>query len=571
MINSNLIKSLRVSKYASYIIVLTFALSIFAQCLLFHYFIYTTISHAPIFYPSLVLKLSISIFISTFILITKKKYWSVIVSIIIAIWSMAELIYFRSNNIFIEEYSITMIGNMGGVWDSIWLFNKLTDWILLAPTLVLVFVLWLFNNNSRHISSFILLLFLSFLLNYWSCVKVHIPWNCEHKECTHGFNVLNPFASNGTGTYLGLTTEHYIGNTSVLHSLIFQFKELIYLPFKNEKYNLTEEENANVSYFINQSSNVNKPNSSIIILLIESFEAWAITSEVTPNLYKFINETNHLLYANKMIPQVRHGVSADGQMIVNTGLLPVTDGAACYRFPDNEYPSISHIYENPGLISALNLMYWNQKFMSDSYGIKKNYIVESWHDKNYFEKVNELKDKHDFLMSLTMTMHAPFNSCPENEYPRVEGMSDEIYRYLNSVKYMDKYLGKLLTDLMTNPQTKDATIVITADHNVLSQDSRTSFNVFNKEHNLGFGEINGNIPFILYSPQIDNKVIINDPVYQMDIFPTLMGVLGCENYFWKGFGVNLLKQNSWNNRPIQPHEAQVLSDKIIRANYFNNK
>jgi hypothetical protein len=47
-------------------------------------------------------------------------------------------------------------------------------------------------------------------------------------------------------------------------------------------------------------------------------------------------------------------------------------------------------------------------------------------------------------------------------------------------------------------------------------------------------------------------------------------VLGCENYYWKGFGVNLLKEGSWNNRPIQAHDAQILSDKIIRANYFNN-
>ena len=91
-----------------------------------------------------------------------------------------------------------------------------------------------------------------------------------------------------------------------------------------------------------------------------------------------------------------------------------------------------------------------------------------------------------------------------------------------------------------------------------------------EKNNLGFGEINGYIPFIIYSPQIGNKIIIEEPVFQMDIYPTLLSLTGCEDYYWKGFGVNLLENGSWNIRTIQPNEAQELSDKMIRANYFKN-
>lgn len=565
-----LLNKIRDYKYSSYIIALVLMLGILFQCILFHWFVYGSLSYFPVATPSIILKLSLGVFISSFSLLTKNKYWTIIVSFILAFWCMAELIYFRSNNIFIEEYSMTMVGNMNGVWDSIWLFSHVADWLFLLPTAILIGLIILFKEYKRHISAFIILILLSLILNYWSCIKIHRGVGCGHKTCEHGIEIINPFKNEHDGTtYLGFTTEQYLCHTSVLHSFVFQIKDLILLPFKNEKYNLTEEEKILADKFINKGT-ITSPNSPIIILLIESFESWTISPGVTPNLYKFINDTPSMLYADKMIPQVRHGVSADGQMIVDTGLLPITDGAACFRFPDNEYPAISKLYENSGLIAALSLAYWNQKFMSDSYGIKKNYVVESWHDKDMFNKVSEVKSDHDFLLSLTMTMHAPFNSCPEKEYPQIEDMPDEIYRYLNSVKYMDKYLGNLLADLISDPKTKDATIVVTADHNVLSQESRNTFNVFNKERNLGFGEINGYIPFIVYSPRIKSNVKVKEPVYQMDIYPTLLGLLGCENYYWKGFGVNLLNEGSWNNRPIQAHEAQILSDKIIRANYFNN-
>lgn len=563
----NKIEKIRNFKYAGFIIALLFALSIIFQCGLFHFIVYDSLVYKRVELGSFILRVAFALFFCALSLIIKRKSWIVYVSAIFAFWSMAELVYFRSNNIFIEEHSITMVGNMAGVWDSIWVFSKMIDWLLLLPTILLGIVVWFFKTRQSHISSSILVFVLSFLFNWYGCMKIHAEVECFSTICEHK-HVTNPFYKNGEGSLLGFTTEDYVKNTSVLHSFIFQIKELVMLPFTKDYYELPEEDKLIVEKFINHNASIQKPQTPIIILLIESFESWTISPSVTPNLYKFINESQSMLYTSKMEPQVRHGVSADGQMIVNTGLLPVTDGATCFRFPGNEFPAISKLYESPALNAALSLAYWNQKFMSDAYGIKKNYVVESWFDQDMFSKVSEVKSSHDYLMSLTMTMHAPFKVCPEQEYPKVEGMPDEIYRYLNSVKYMDKCLGVLLDDLMTNKDTREYTIVITADHNVLSKYSRDAFNAFNNERNLGFGEINGNIPFIVYSPKLQNKIVIEDIVYQMDIYPTLLSLIGCDDYYWKGFGVNLLNEGSWNNRPIQAHEAQILSDKIIRANYL---
>ena len=46
--------------------------------------------------------------------------------------------------------------------------------------------------------------------------------------------------------------------------------------------------------------------------------------------------------------------------------------------------------------------------------------------------------------------------------------------------------------------------------------------------------------------------------------------LGVDEYHWKGFGINLLSDTTGNEqkRLITEDEAFVLSDKLIRNNYF---
>lgn len=56
----------------------------------------------------------------------------------------------------------------------------------------------------------------------------------------------------------------------------------------------------------------------------------------------------------------------------------------------------------------------------------------------------------------------------------------------------------------------------------------------------------------------------------MDIYPTILHLIGCDDYYWRGFGVNLLDSAAHHNRPISPDEASVLSDKMIRADYFRD-
>jgi hypothetical protein len=64
---------------------------------------------------------------------------------------------------------------------------------------------------------------------------------------------------------------------------------------------------------------------------------------------------------------------------------------------------------------------------------------------------------------------------------------------------------------------------------------------------------------------------ITDHAYQMDIYPTLMDVMGCQDYYWQGVGSSLLDEADYTNRTMTESEAYRISDIIIRSNYFDAK
>ena len=73
---------------------------------------------------------------------------------------------------------------------------------------------------------------------------------------------------------------------------------------------------------------------------------------------------------------------------------------------------------------------------------------------------------------------------------------------------------------------------------------------------------------IIHGPTIDGNTCVQGVAYQMDIYPTVLAAIGCEDFFWKGFGVNLMDSASRSNRPISDVDAFDLSDKVIRSNRF---
>ncbi|MCC8144268.1 MAG: hypothetical protein LUD02_02940 [Tannerellaceae bacterium] len=88
---------------------------------------------------------------------------------------------------------------------------------------------------------------------------------------------------------------------------------------------------------------------NLIIILAESFESWVLETfveekEITPALNRLLKE-EQTLYAPYVLSQVKGGRSIDGQLLINTGLLPIAAGSYSTRFLDNYYPSLAKAFK----------------------------------------------------------------------------------------------------------------------------------------------------------------------------------------------------------------------------------
>lgn len=563
------LESCRDPKYANSCIAIIFTISIFLQCCLFHYIAYQSVLVSAlwknpmsflIFYMP---KLSISFFVASFIFLFKKKGWCIVASLLVSVWIVAELVYFRANRIFLDAHSFLLLEFMDGFWSSVPIYLYRIDLLLLLPTLMLCLVVYVFRNKNKSILAFWGMVIVALLLNcsVWGVARTQQQQNVNVTSLS--MRHFNPF-SDSFFRLMG-SSKNYIYNTSVLHAFIHDVQMLILLPFESRKYQMTDDELIDVYRFINKGNHCVEPQSNLVIILVESLESWAIRPEITPNLWAFM-ENHNVIWSKRVASQTKGGTSSDGQMILNTGLLPIQNGAVCKTYPNNVFPSLSEIYASSALVQPGDMSVWNQKYMSDAYGIDTNYLSPRSLDHETFSILNEIRNDYGFIMAITMASHSPFVLCAGYSSLKLpQDMPDNMANYLKCLHYSDSCWGNFLSQIDTMSNT---VICFQGDHIIFDLNLRMEFESYCKKNNLDYDVQNSNTAFIAYSPRLTKSWIIEEQTYQMDAFPTILHLIGCDHYYWKGFGVNLLDSVKRGDRMIVEQNAFELSDKIIRSNFF---
>jgi len=550
-----------------------FAIVLFLQCCIFHYLAFgslviSSLWKAPLhFFAFYLPKLSIAVLIASIAYLFKNKYWTAVVSLLVAIWGQSELVYYRSNHIFMDGYTVTMAGNMDGFWGSVFMFFHLGDIWLYIPVILLLACVIICKDGRNYRQFFV-------ALGIGVCLHI-VGYSLFYKEYGgkdfRGNEIglrLNPFSSKNASQLLGHTTDKYIRNNSLIHAFVYDAKMLVELELFQETYEMPELDAERMLAFVD-GKQLSEPEEKLIIILVESFENWAITPKTMPALYDFIENHESIAYAPRVISQIKGGTSSDGQLIVNTGLLPINSGAVCFRFPRNTFPSLSESFKSSALIQTGELSVWNQKLMSEAYGIDTNYIVPNT-DNMTFPLVRRICDGLDYLMVKTMASHNPFKLySPTTTCVLPAEMPTYMADYLKCLHHTDSCWTEFFAAVDSCESLHNTTICVTGDHTVFHKEMRDEFSAYCKAHNESYSVDEAYTACIIYSPRIKEKVIIEEPVYQMDIYPTLLNLIGCEDYYWKGFGVNLLDSAALHNRPITEEEAYDLSDKTICSNWFN--
>ena len=526
-------------------------------------------------------KLCAAVIIASFVFIARRPWWTIVALVLIDIWSMVNWLYFQSYGLFVSFSMINLAGNLNGFADAIWAYVDGRIPLFLLPTaLYILAVCFMPRQYERHGRLFCGTLVLGLALVIGSNILLHTGRHAKgYDDGPLTFRKTLPLyvdeqkmLQDWESAY-SLVRDHSIIGYMPLH-VVYEHRLKAYRQVSQDTLSAEEQTWMEQIYWPQDEAPVLTPNSHLLLIVVESLESWPLYYEgITPH----INALRHhprSLYADKIFSQIRYGMSADGQLIINTGLLPIQSGVASILYGDNKYPNFAHLYPRSSVVNPSKGT-WNKSVMMPAFGYKELYEPESiaeetwWNDLDLCTKAGEWLTASDSLsctMVLTVSSHAPFDKVNIDVPAITPDAPAMMRRYLSCIHYADSCIGLLLDTLEAHGRMANTTVVITSDHIFFHGSRRRDFVPYAQEHGLPISEWNYNVPLIVYAPAIDAAGEVTGQNYQMDIFPTILHAIGCSSYAWKGLGVDL-----YNTEPriLSQEEAYRLSDKLIRNNWFN--
>ena len=470
-------------------------------------------------------------------LFTKKKRWTYVIMLLLNLWFIGNLVYFRSYGDVLNRWCLQSMGNMTGIWSSVLPFLHIEDlifpcftllWIILAEVLHPICTISL----SKRVGFAVIAFLLSCTPQTLILRKAELPFS--------------PFSSYYEDVSMGrIWYMHTFG--AITH-------------FANESFNYmfrAETPAAPVAHeeikpFLQDTLSLNvEDNSNLLFVFFESWEYWTVGlcvggEEVTPNINRLIALPQSACYP--LQSQVRGGKSSDAQLIAFTGLLPIRNGAVSMRYAENTFPSWVKAANASAkqLFTPCEATLWNQIMLARALGFDSLY-AETVSDKRLVKEVNRSisSAQGNWIIAMTtMASHSPFIEYADSlALPNENSYSIDEQRYLQCVHYTDHALGLLIDRILSDSSLASKTrIVITGDHPIFQLDRP--------------------VPFVLYDPFWAPEEA-GHALRQVDIYTTLVKRMNGPTG-WRGLGRYLTDTTS-----VCEEELFVLSDRLIRTNYFH--
>lgn len=602
---SNFIKSFRSwlqqGNHATWLLFALFSFILLVKTIIFHWTCFHSIllsslwHHPGEFFRFWGGKICPVLFVSSFVFITRKPLWAIIVSFLSDIWMIANIFYYKANTLFLSVETMKMADNMSGFWSSLLSYMDWSMLWLIITTIIFAILVYIGNVTRKHRNYLLFSIIIAFSLlmacgvNYLYGKSVD-AWGPQNSATAQVKSRMTPgedfhyyfplgnvyyWAKIETCTDYDAWSKFFVKDYSILSYFPSCFVYGILAP-AGEIIQLTEPQLEDISKLIAPiSNNIAFPNTNLIFILFESMESWPLEEvcgyQYMPYLSSLIH-SEHVLYCDKLTSQVRHGNSADGQMIAVTGMLPISNGATCRLYGQDAFPNYAHFYERSAIINPAPGM-WQQSIVTYNYGFTN--LIEPtkdqhWDDNSLLKEVANYATKNDSsfcVLGITVTSHVPFAHGSEHPKYEIEGMPAIMSAYLNCLNYTDSCIATLMSSIIDSKLAENTTVVISGDHTIFRSED-AELDAFARQSGFNFKSGDTRTPLIVYSPLIEGNMCVTDECYQMDIFPTILHLIGCEDYYWHGLGVNLLDEEARQNRPIEEQEAYRLSDLMIRSNYF---
>ena len=505
-------------------------------------------------------------------------YYVSIIVFLFSFWGLSQLWYYRTYDDLMPFSSFLLFDNISSLLlNSIKASMKLTDILFILPPFFLFILYWFLfvdtikktpvNSKKRVIYTISILLF---------AILIHLM----------NAYVFYSKMQNRTTCHLGIryvNTVNYISDFDFNGFVPFCIHSFINTILEKRSLNIKEKEEIEsflskymLKYTDNQYAVKEKQN--LIVIIVESLNSWLInfkldSIEVTPHLNQLCQENNSIL-ALHIQPQVKSGRSSDAHFMYNTGLLPINNGAVAVRFGEAEYPSLAKALKGYKSLSMVcdDAKYWNQETAFKSYGFTQLYDSRSMmntsgniNDHILLEKAaNQIKhvDFPFYAQLVTISMHYPYNTLeiPSTNISKSKLYTKDIRNFLEKAHFCDNAIGKFIQELKETGIYEKSLIAIISDHNEIDKNQ-----IENRKETLPEDK---EIAMIILNGS--QKLNYTSKMEQIDIYPTLLDLMGANNYPWKGLGHSIFRKDSILLLPLEERRSYI-SDLIITKGYFKMK
>ena len=491
-------------------------------------------------------------------LLRRRWRWLVWIPLtLFTVWCLMQVCYCRAYDDLMPWQSLTLTQNVNSTLAATTLsLLQWRDLLILVPYLLLVAVCLLgrrTREDGERIKPFLLSLAGCLLL---SLAGYLVKGENYEKRFLHNFSNRGYFAQNGMIPY---------GAFSLYQAL-----------FNNHK--VTDEERAMVDRFLAEDcpNYTDNPYSAdgrrnLVLIIVESLHTWPIGMqvdgrEVTPVMNSLV-ASDSVVYAPHVLFQTSHGHSSDAHFIYNTGLLPLRDGVVAVHHGDGPYPTLAAAlpgYDCREIICTPGVN-WNQNVTARTYGFDTLYTRE--HLAAALKRQGNIDDAalidfaggllpslHQpfFLEMVTMTMHAPYTDgkLPPSWITASDTLNAEARGYLNCVHLTDSCIGVFINDLHRHGLAGNTVLAIVSDHTQLYRNRVMGISDYDAVPD------DWGIPLIIAG--CDTTLRYDAVIGQVDVYPTLLDVMGANAYPWKGLGHSILRYPVAG--AIQPRNMSVIGD-----------
>lgn len=508
-------------------------------------------------------------------------------------WGVAQLMYFPTYSDLMPLSSFVLWQNLDSLVVDSALGNwARRDWLFVLPFVALAAadVLWLSRSDSnvapltgwrnvlRVLVALAVLRVTADVVAYtafWhksSTIAEYLNDNYTHVKVSHA----SYMADNGLAGYLA-----YCACVEIA-----------------QHHDLSDAETERVKQFIfsmpRYSDNTHSAHrDNLVLIVVESLNSWVVDlridgREVTPVLNALCADTANIV-GRHMRRQVKNGGSSDGHFMYNTGLLPLEQRAVAMVYPDAHYPTLNQALQRPVTmhICGDQPALWNTQVTALTYGYHTFHgapelqpLLKSslWQwDKVIFEAATHYLDtiSQPFVAQIiTLGMHEPYNrtDVPESWISHCGHYTPKLRNYLERTAVFDRELGLFLQRLRQQGLYDNSLIVIVSDHNELVDNEpsgRPSIDPDGRDC----------LFLVLNSGQ---GSYIERPFGQIDVYPTLLDLMGANDYDWKGMGYSLMRYplvtsaatspvDTYGSGPLLPRQTEAwdISRLMITSRWFD--